>query len=138
MMSDQSNTTVIQNLYSAFNRGNVQAIVSNTSQNAEWLNDGPVGAVPYFGDFTGRISDFFSAIGESTTGGKVEIDRYIGLGDVVITEGRFTATVRSSGARINARIAHVFTLQNGIVTSWRGYGDTASVLAAHTGKAASA
>ena len=138
MMSDQSNTTVIQNVYSAFNRGDIQAILSNASRNAEWVNVGPVGAVPYFGDFTGRITDFFKAIGESTTGGKVEIDRYIGLGDVVVTEGRFTATARNTGAKIDARIAHVFTLQNGKVTSWRGYGDTASVLAAHTGKAASA
>jgi ketosteroid isomerase-like protein len=55
-----------------------------------------------------------------------------------VTEGRYTATVRITGAKIDARIAHIFTVRDGKVASWRGYGDTAAVLAAHMGKAASA
>jgi ketosteroid isomerase-like protein len=133
----EANIAVIQTTYAAFNRGDIQALLANLGPNAEWVNYGPA-AVPYFGNFTGRIADFFNAIGESTTGGSVAIDRYIGSGDMVITEGRYTATARGTGARIDAPIAHVFTLRDGKVTSWRGYGDTAAVLAAHTAKAASA
>jgi ketosteroid isomerase-like protein len=33
---------------------------------------------------------------------------------------------------------HVFTLRDGKIASWNGYGDTAAVIAAHTGKAMSA
>jgi hypothetical protein len=136
-MSEQANTAVIQTMYTGFNSGDIQTILANVAPNAEWVDYGP-GAVPYFGDFTGRIADFFKAIGESTTGGNVAIDQYIASGDIVVTQGQYTATVRTTGATIDAPIAHIFTLRDGKVTSWKGYGDTAAVLAAHTGKAASA
>ena len=136
-MTEEANTAVVQRMYEAFNRGDIQVILSNAAPNAEWVNYGPA-AVPYFADFTGRVPDFFKAIGESTTGGSVAIERYIASGEVVVTEGRYTATARSTGAKIDAPIAHVFTLRDGKVTSWKGYGDTAAVLAAHTGKVASA
>lgn len=136
-MNEQANAAVIQTIYTAFNQGDIQTILSNLAQNAEWVNHGP-SAVPYFGDFSARIPDFFKAIGESTTGASVAIDRHIASGEVVVTEGRYTATARNTGAKINAPIAHIFTLRDGKVTSWKGYADTAAVLAGHTGKVASA
>ena len=136
-MSEQTNTALIQSMYAAFGRGDIQVILANTTADAEWVNYGPA-AVPYFGNYTGRVPAFFKAIDESTTGGDVAVDRYIASGDIVVTEGRYTATVRNTGARIDSPIAHVFTLRDGKVTSWKGYGDTAAVLAAHTGRSASA
>ena len=136
-MSEQTNTAVIQSMYAAFNSGDVQTILANVAPNAEWVDYGPA-AVPYFGDFTGRVLEFFQAIGGSTTGGNVAVSNYIASGDVVVTQGQYTATVQSTGAKIDSPVAHVFTLKDGKVTSWKGYGDSAAVLAAHSGKAASA
>jgi uncharacterized protein len=133
----QSNTAVIQNVYAAFNRGDIQTVLANVESNAEWVNYGP-SSVPYFGNFTGRITDFFQAIGQSTSKGNVAVDRYIEAGDIVITEARWTATVKDTGAQIDAPIAHVFTLRGGKISSWRGYSDSAAVVTAHTGKAATA
>jgi uncharacterized protein len=124
-------------MYAAFNSGDIQTVLANVAPDAEWVNYGP-DAVPYFGSFSGRMTEVFQAIGESTTSGNVAIDQYIAAGDKVVTQGRYRATVRSTGAKIDVPIAHVFTLRDGRVTSWKGYGDTAAVLAAHTGKAASA
>jgi ketosteroid isomerase-like protein len=136
-MSEQTNTSVLQSTYAAFNSGDIATILANAAPNAEWVNHGPA-AVPYFGDFSGRIADFFKAIGESTTGGSVTIDRYVASGDVVVSQGRYRATVRTTGAKIDVPIAHVFTMREGKITSWKGYGDTAAVLAAHSGRVASA
>ena len=36
-MSEQTNTAVIQTIYNAFNRGEIQTILSNSAQNAEWV-----------------------------------------------------------------------------------------------------
>jgi ketosteroid isomerase-like protein len=136
-MSEQTNTAVIQAMYGAFNSGDIPSLLASVAPGAEWVNYGPSG-VPYFGDFTGRISDFFKAIGDSTTGGSVTVERYLAASDAVITEGRYRATVRATGERIDSPIAHIFTLRDGKVTSWRGYSDSAAVLAAHTAKAQSA
>jgi ketosteroid isomerase-like protein len=136
-MSEQANTALIQKVYAAFNSGDIQTILSNVAPDAGWVDYGPPG-VPYFGDFTGRIADFFKAIGGSTMGGSVTIDRYIASNDMVVTEGRYRATVPATGANIDVPVAHVFTVRDGKIVSWRGHTDTAAVLAAHTGKAASA
>jgi ketosteroid isomerase-like protein len=131
-MSEQANTALVQSLYAAFKSGDIQTILAHVDPHAEWVDHGP-SEVPYLGDFTGRMADFFKAIGESTTDGNVVIDRYIASGDVVVTEGRYLATVRKTGAKIVEPIVHIFTVQAGKVTSWRGYGDTAALVAAHRG-----
>jgi ketosteroid isomerase-like protein len=136
-MSEQTNSAVVQRMYAAFNSGDIQTLLANVTPDAEWVNSGP-STVTYFGDFSGRIADFFQAIGGSVTAGSVTIDRYIVAGDTVVTEGRYRGTARNTQVNIDAPIAHIFTLRDGKVTSWKGYGDTAAVVAAHTGKAASA
>lgn len=133
----ESNSAVIENTYAAFNRGDIQSVLEKVQPDAEWVNYGPP-SVPYFGNFTGRITDFFQALGQSTSRGNVAVDRYMESGDNVITEARYTATVNATGARIDAPVVHVFTLRDGKISSWRGYGDSAAIAAAHSGKAASA
>lgn len=69
----ESNAAVIQNVYAAFNRGDIQTALANVASNAEWVNYGP-SSVPYFGNFTGRLADFFQAIGQSTSNGNVRLN----------------------------------------------------------------
>jgi len=136
-MSEQNNTAVVRKVYDAFNTGDLQTVLASIAPNAEWINHGP-SAVPYFGNFGGRIAEFFQAIRDSITEGGVAIDQYLATGDTIVTRGQWRATVRGTAAKINADIVHFFTLRDGLITSWNGYGDTAAVLAAHTGNAASA
>jgi ketosteroid isomerase-like protein len=136
-MSEQTNTATLQSVYAAFNSGDIQGVLANVDSNAKWVNYGP-SPIPYCGEFSGRIPDFFAAIGATTTGGNVAIDRYIASGDIVVTQGRYTATVRGTAAKLDSPIAHNFTFRNGKITSWTGYSDTAAILAAHTGKSVSA
>jgi uncharacterized protein len=136
-MREQANIALVQKIYSAFSSGDVQTILDNVSVTAEWVNYGP-GTVPYAGNFTGRIPEFFRAIGQSTTGGKVIASKFIAQDDSVVSIARYTATVLETGKNIDTPLAHIFTVQEGRVTSWIGFSDTAAVAAAHTGKAASA
>ena len=136
-MSEQSNTAVVQKVYDAFNAGDLQTVLANIAPDAEWINHGP-SAVPYFGTFTGRIAEFFAAIGDTVTSGSAAIDQYLASGDTIVARGRWRATVRGTGAKIDADIVHFFAIRDGKIMSWNGYGDTAAVLAAHTGKTASA
>ena len=129
-MNEQANTALIQKLYSAFSAGDIQTILDNVDSKAEWTNHGPE-TIPYAGDFNGRIAQFFQAIGESTTGGKVIAERFIAQDDTVVSLGRYTATVRSTGAPIDTPVAHLFRVRGGKVTSWVGFSDTAAVAAAH-------
>ena len=136
-MNEQANVAVIQKIYAAFSAGDLQTILNNVTPDAEWINHGPA-TIPYAGNFTGRIPAFFQAIADSTTEGKVVADKFIAQGDSVVSLGRYTANVRSTGAKINTPLAHIFAVRNGKVTGWVGFSDSAAVAAAHTGTAASA
>jgi ketosteroid isomerase-like protein len=129
-MNEQANTALIQKLYTAFSTGDIQTILDNVNSNAEWINYGPE-TIPYAGNFSGRIAQFFQAIGDSTTSGKVVAERFIAQDDTVVSLGRYTATVRSSGSEVDTPIAHLFRIRDGKVTSWIGFSDTAAVAAAH-------
>jgi uncharacterized protein len=136
-MAEQENVARVRKLYAAFSSGDIETILNNFGPNAEWINHGPA-AVPYMGNFTGRIPAFFQGIGDSTTEAKVIPDRFIAQGDTVVAIARYTAKVRSTGASIDIPVAHIFTIRGGKVTSWIGFSDSAAVVAAHTGTAASA
>ena len=136
-MSENENVRLIETIYAAFSSGDIQTILNNSTSNAQWINHGPA-TVPYMGDFSGRLTAFFQAIGETTTDAKVIPDKFVAQGDTVVALARYTATVRSTGARIDTPLAHIFTVQNGKVTSWIGFSDSAAVAAAHAGAAASA
>lgn len=136
-MREKENVTLIQKIYAAFGAGDIQTILSLVDSNAEWVNYGPT-TIPYAGNFNRRIPGFFQAIGESTMNGKVTADKYIAQDDTVVAIGRYSATVRNTGSKIDTPIAHTFTIRDGKVTSWIGFSDSAAVAAAHSGSSASA
>ena len=45
-------------------------------------------------------------------------------GDTIVVEGRYTGTIKATGAPVDAQFAHVWVLQNGKVVSFQQYTDT--------------
>ena len=136
-MNEQANIALVQKLYAAFAAGDAQTILDNVAPDAEWINHGP-SSIPYAGSRKGtaQIREFFEAIAGSTTGAKVTAGSFVAQGDTVVSTGRYTATARNTGARIDTPVAHLFTIRNGKVARWEGFSDTAHLAEAHTGKAA--
>lgn len=134
---EDGNVALIRKIYDAFSAGDIQTILDMAAPNAEWINYGP-STVPYFGNFTGRLTSFFQGIGDTTTDAKVVADKFMVQGDTVVALARYTAKVRNTGANIDTPLAHFFTVRDGKVTSWIGFSDTAAVAAAHAGAASSA
>jgi ketosteroid isomerase-like protein len=138
-MSDQNNVELIRKVYAAFGAGDVQTILNSVAEDAEWVNHGP-DTIPYAGSRSGKaqVLEFFKAIADTTTGGKVVAETYIAQGDNVVAIGSYRATVRNTGAEIDTPVAHIFTVRGGKIVRWEGFSDTARVAAAHTGKSATA
>lgn len=138
-MNEQDNIGLVRRIYTAFGAGDVQTILNSVSDGAEWINHGP-DTIPYAGSRSGKtqIREFFQAIADSTTGGKVIAENFVAQADTVVATGRYKATVRNTGLDIDTPIAHLFTVRNGKVVRWEGFSDSARVAEAHTGKAAAA
>jgi uncharacterized protein len=127
-MAQNENTKLVQSLYDAFAQGNVPYLLDHVTEDVEWVDEGPE-SIPYAGRYRGpaEVKRFFEQLGGSIQGGKVTTQEFIAAEDQVVGLGRFTGTVTATGKKIDAAIAHVFTLRGGKVSRWLGYGDTARV-----------
>jgi ketosteroid isomerase-like protein len=138
-MANDDNLELIQRIYSAYAQGDSQFILDRVTDDVDWINEGP-DSIPYAGRFKGpkEVQRFFEALGTTVDNGRVTPEDWIVQGDKVVSTGRFTATVKATGRRIDVPIAHVFTVRNGKVVRWVGYADTARVAEAYatSGKAA--
>ena len=120
-MAKDDNLGLIQEVYAAYAQGNSQFILDRVTDDVDWINEGP-NSIPYAGTFKGRkdVQRFFEAIGTSVDNGRVTAEDWIAQGDKVVSAGRFTATVKKSGRRIDVPIAHVFTVRDGKIARWVG------------------
>jgi ketosteroid isomerase-like protein len=131
----EQNTAMIQEMYAAFGRGDIQTILDHLSEDVHWVYEGP-SIIPHTGTRNGKaeVLQFFEAF-KTLRDHKLTIDEYIAQGDKVVTTGRFSAVVVATGKSFDTAIAHVFTVQGGKVTDLLDFADTARVAEAYAGLA---
>jgi ketosteroid isomerase-like protein len=138
-MSEQQNVALVQKMYDAFARGDIQTIVDNLADDVEWTFEGP-SIIPYTGTMRGPQevqSKFFGGLGGTQDDQKLTIEDYIAQDDKVATFGRYGATVKATGKKFDSPVAHLFRIRNGKVTKFVNLGDTAAAVDAYSGAAAS-
>ena len=121
-MADSPNVSVVRRLYQA--RGNPEVIRQVLGSAVRWeVVDGfPYGAV-YEGldsvlqDFFGRL---FTTFDEFVANGS----EFFESGDHVIALGSYSGRVRSTGKKFTARVAHVWTLRDGLIVRLQQCADT--------------
>ena len=135
-MSEQNNTALIQELYAAFSRGDVPAILSRLADDVEWTTEGP-SSIPYVGKLTGpaKVQGFFEALGGTQDNMKLTTESFIAQGDKVATTGRYSGVVKATGKRFDCAVAHIFTIRDGKVTRFLDFMDTAHMADAYSSSA---
>ena len=138
-MSEQNNTALIQDLYAAFGRGDIPAILSRLADDVEWTTEGP-SAIPYAGKLTGpaKVRGFFEALGGTQDNMKLTTESYIAQGDKVATTGRYSGVVKATGKRFDCAVAHIFTIRDGKVIRFLDFMDTAHMADAYLSSASAA
>jgi len=131
-MNGKSNTTLIQDVYAAFGRGDVPTILNSLAPNVEWTFDGPE-TIPYAGRKTGpgEVVKFFEALAATQEQQRLTIDEYIADGDNVVTIGRYAALVKTTGKRFDSPVVHVFTVRDGKIVRFLDFADTAMMADAY-------
>jgi ketosteroid isomerase-like protein len=131
-MSEQSNERLVKDLYEAFGRGDIPAILNMLAEDVDWYDPGPP-AVTHAGHYRGRddVLRFFSRLGETLAIEAFEPTEFIAQDDRVIAFGSLRAKVKQTGLVYDNEWAMSWTLRDGRVTKWQIYEDTARELAAH-------
>jgi ketosteroid isomerase-like protein len=133
-MSD-NNIQVVQQIYAAFGRGDVSAIMGHISD--ELRRFGVVSdqkLVPWHIQITKKkdVPLFFQAIAESSDFTRLEPRDFAAAGDHVYCTLSFDVMFKKNGKKIaQDDVMHRFTFKDGKVIEWRGSEDTAKVNAAY-------
>lgn len=124
------NVARIRGLYESFGRGDVQAVLGALDPQVVWYEaEGFAFAEgnPYVGPQ--RVAEgVFGGIAATWDGFRVTPERFYDAGESVIVEGRYAATSKATGRRLDAQFAHIFTLRNGRIVRFQQYTDTAQTV----------
>lgn len=123
-MSDQ--IELVRKLYDAFARGDGPGFLGMLDPEIEWNpaehatlwqgtpivgHEGVVGVLTRIAELPG---DTF----------RVSVGRLHDAGDTVVMEGRYSATVQSTGADLSVQVVHVWDVKDGKAVRWQQYTDT--------------
>jgi uncharacterized protein len=125
-MSEQENVNLVQQIYDYFKTGNIEALLGKIDPNIVWELP-EIQNVPFAGKRNGReaVADFFTVVNASQEALRFDAMGYIAQGDRVVSLGTYEWRVFDTSRTFTANFAHVFTIQNGVVTEFTEYTDTA-------------
>jgi ketosteroid isomerase-like protein len=135
-MSAPTNADRVQQMYAAFGRGDIAAILGALHPDVVWSVQGP-SWLPFFGTRKGRqqVSQFFQAIGEKLTFQEFAPREFIVQGEHVVVLGHERGQAKPTSRPFEGEWAHIFTFRNGQVVQFREYTNTAAFAEAFQGTA---
>lgn len=121
-------TQVVDSIYEAFKRGDVNHIVSLVSPDAEWRQSA---SLPWGGDFRGPqgAAEFFSRLNATMETTGFEVRENVEKGLDVFSFGRYEGRSRKTGIAAGADWMFRWRVENGKIVSYNSYIDTAALLA---------
>ena len=126
-----ANSQIIEDLYTAFSKGDIPFILDRLSADAQFDNSDS-DEMPHGGTYRGKdeIGKFFGNIGGAFEVKSFEPKSYLASGDEVMTTGVWSGIARKTGKPFRSQWAMRFIVKNGKVTYSHVYEDTAVTAAA--------
>ena len=118
----QENVRVVKELYEAFFRRDMGAIVARVWPEFEVKQ---TTAVPWGGTYRGAegLVEFFGKLAAHLNNEALPIERYLDAGEHVVAIGRTQGTVKGNGKRFDVPLAHVWELRGVKAVSFRPFID---------------
>lgn len=124
--------TIIADHYAASTRQDLAAMMADVAPDVRWTE---MAGFPCAGTWVGRvqvIEHVFKVLGAEWTDYRFELQELIDAGDRVIGLGLYQGTYSKTGKSMQARVAHVWRLQDGKIVQFEQFTDTLLVAQAMT------
>lgn len=131
-----ANVQTIQNLYTAFGRGDIPTVLSLVSENIDWQFFGPP-EVPFAGHYQGRaeLANFFTCVGESIQSIEAfEPREFLDRGDLVVVFGYERVSAKKTGRFWECNFVHLWQFEGNELVRLREFYDTAPMVDAFLGR----
>src|SRR5262245_9045027 len=132
-MMEQENKRLVQQFYQSQKAGDMESLLNSLARDVQWeLPD--MENVPFAGKWQGRegVRQVFGKGSAVQDVIEFEPQEYIAQGNKVVVLGQFTMRIKATGRNVSSSWAHVWTVENGQITRFYEYVDTAGVSSAHT------
>lgn len=118
-------TDIIHSFYERLNVGDAAGALGLMATDIEWTTMWHYRVV---GRGPARVAEgLFKPLAAEWSRFALEPDEFIADGDTVVSLGRFTGVHGTSGKTVEARYAHVWTVKDGKIASFRQYIDTLAI-----------
>lgn len=124
------NVSLLKNLYEAFGRGDIPAVLGAMSSDIKWYEAEGNPYMPSGEAFVGPdavLNDLFMKLGGDWDGFAVHPKTFHDAGSSVIVEARYTGSHKATGKRLDAQVCHVWDVEDSKVTRFQQYVDTAQM-----------
>ena len=127
-----NNVQRIHDLYAAFGRGDIPTVLGALDEAVAWREAESNPYQPSGEAWIGPeavLENLFVRLGGEWQEFTVHPEHVHDAGDRVVVEARYTGTFLATGKSLDAQVCHVWTLEDGRVTSFQQYVDTAQMQA---------
>ncbi|WP_411885622.1 nuclear transport factor 2 family protein [Polaromonas sp. YR568] len=119
-----SNIDIVRAHYAASAQGNVGEMMAHVSPQVRWTE---MAGFPCAGTWAGpqAVADnVFAVLGRDWIGYRFELQSLIDGGDHIVAVGSYHGTYRATGKKMQARVAHVWHLQDEKIAAFEQFTDT--------------
>jgi ketosteroid isomerase-like protein len=128
-MSEQQSLEVVQTMYAAFGRGDLEGILASLDPDVSWRTPGapdlPTGGlrqgVPAVREFFGLLLNTFDIA-------DFQPQDFLAAGDKVVVLGTSREGPKGGGRLVNFRWVHVFTFRNGRIVAFEEPADVSELV----------
>ena len=123
-----SNVQLVKDVYEAFGRGDVPAVLAGFAPNIAWREaEGfpyqPTGE-PWIGG-EAITQNLFMKLATEWDGFTVTPETFHDAGDTVVVEGRYSGSFKKTGKKVDAELCHVWSVKDGKLMSFQQYTNVA-------------
>lgn len=123
-MTMTTSIEIVRAHYEASAKGDVDAMMADLAPDVRWTE---MAGFPCAGTWVGPqaiVDNVFAVLGRDWIDYRFELAQLIDGGDRIVGVGTYHGTWRATGTPMQARVAHVWTLQGGQVTAFEQFTDT--------------
>jgi ketosteroid isomerase-like protein len=127
-MAAEQNVKLVQDIYAAFLRGDIEAVLSAISDDIVFFVPGP-SQMPTAGTWRGLagMREFFTKLAQSVEFTAFNPREYVASGDRVVVLGDYAARLRGNNRNASSDWVMAWRIRDGKAVEFREYNDTLAI-----------